>query len=186
MLRKLGLVQHSHLNPASLISKPLNSTAILSLQQLISTAAKQLSCTCTCFSLPQIPIVTESNILWESLHETCSYPDSNYQELEIPVTKWQQNPWPGQTAATDRSDSPCAFYTATCNEQNRKSAAEVQCTLPPQGGEKKQLKIKGISSAESCRNPTQRRDSCNSMQGILGNEPRDRTPARKHAVFCYK
>lgn len=70
-----------------------------------------------------------------------------------------------------------------CNVLNKKFVAEVQCTLPPHGGEKKLLKMKGISSAESCRNPTQRRDSCNSMQGILDNEATDRTPARQRATY---
>lgn len=77
------------------------------------------------------------------------------------------------------------YSNMVCNVLNKKFAAEVQCTLPPHGGEKKQLKMKGISLAESCRNPTQKRDSCNSMQGILDNEATDRIQARKHTV-CYK
>lgn len=77
------------------------------------------------------------------------------------------------------------YSNMVCNVLNKKFAAEVQCTLPPHGGEKKQLKMKGISLAESCRNPTQKRDSCNSMQGILDNEATDRIQARNHTV-CYK
>lgn len=42
----------------------------------------------------------------------------------------------------------CFLHSSmVCNVLNR-FAAEVQCTLPPHGGEEKQLKMKGISVAK--------------------------------------
>jgi len=40
-----------------------------------------------------------------------------------------------------------------CNTLNREIAAEVQCTLPPQGGEEKQRKMKGIFLSRKLQKP---------------------------------
>lgn len=60
---------------------------------------------------------------------------------------------------------PCS--NMVCNVLTRKFAAEVQCTLLPHGGEKKQLKMKGIFLSRKLQKPYSEKGQLQSNAGNI-------------------